>query len=193
MIGGRSDVLEDFAEIVLRYGKNLTAHRDWDTLWRESVLDSLLGWQTFTQMYEGRVQTVVDVGSGAGFPGMVIAITYPHLTVHLVDSRKKAVSFLEFAAVKLGIQNVRIHWCPFQRLAVSGVDVLTVRAVAPMDRLCEIITDSPTKWKVAALWKGPNWKDEISDHMDCEVISARMYNVPGAEKQRFIVMVRGNG
>jgi len=192
MPGGRNK-LEEFAEIVLRYGKNLTAHRDWDTLWRESILDSFFGWQTFAKWYSGPIRVVVDVGSGAGFPGMVIAIVCPDITVHLVDSRKKVVSFLELAAVKLELDNVKIHWSPFQKLAIQNVDVLTSRAVAPLSELCEIVTTSPTDWRIAAFWKGPAWKRESEKMSGCRVISAREYNVPGSDKQRLIVMVERNG
>ncbi len=87
----------------------------------------------------GPDEVVVDVGSGAGLPGVVLALARPDLRVTLVESLARRTAFLEECRVTLRLENVSVHRgrAPDRETvaAVGGADVVTSRAVAALDRL----------------------------------------------------------
>jgi 16S rRNA (guanine527-N7)-methyltransferase len=82
----------------------------------------------------GPGSTLVDVGSGAGLPGIVLAICRPDLDVVLAEPLLRRTTFLAEAVSVLGLDNVRIERIRAEQMA-GGVDAVTARAVAPLDRL----------------------------------------------------------
>jgi 16S rRNA (guanine527-N7)-methyltransferase len=82
---------------------------------------------------------VCDLGSGAGLPGIVLAIRRPDLDVTLVEPLLRRTTFLELAVTTMGLPNVHVHRGRAEELhggpEAGGFDVVTSRAVAPMDRL----------------------------------------------------------
>jgi 16S rRNA (guanine527-N7)-methyltransferase len=79
---------------------------------------------------------VADVGSGAGLPGLVLALVRDDLRVHLVEPLQRRSDFLHEAVTALGLANVVVHRARAEELAGElDVDVVTARAVAPLDRL----------------------------------------------------------
>lgn len=97
--------LIDFCELLLEENKrtNLTGARSINDLVREHFLDSLAPLQ-----FVDLLQPVVDVGSGAGFPGIPAAIAFPKKKVVLLEPRAKRAQFLSMAARKLGLENVSV-------------------------------------------------------------------------------------
>jgi 16S rRNA (guanine527-N7)-methyltransferase len=80
--------------------------------------------------------TVADIGSGAGLPGLVLAIRRPDLAVTLVEPLLRRTTFLEEAVVELGLDHVEVVRARAEELAGRrSFDVVTSRAVAPLDRL----------------------------------------------------------
>jgi 16S rRNA (guanine527-N7)-methyltransferase len=79
---------------------------------------------------------LIDVGSGAGLPGLVLACARPDLGVTLVDSRRRAGAFLELAVHTLGLPRVDVRLQRVQEL-VARADVATARAFAPLERSWE--------------------------------------------------------
>ena len=96
--------LTAFSQLLLEKNKvmNLTAITEPEDVARLHLLDSL-----YLLKSGGLGKTVVDVGTGAGFPGMPLAIAAPSIEVTLLDSLGKRIAFLEEAAGALGIQNVK--------------------------------------------------------------------------------------
>ena len=85
--------------------------------------------------------TLCDVGSGAGFPGIVLKIFFPHIKIVLVDSLNKRVIYLNDVIRKLKLQNIEaVHWRmeDFSRKNEEVFDVITARAVASLSVLSEI-------------------------------------------------------
>ncbi len=84
--------------------------------------------------------TVCDVGSGAGLPGIVLAIRRPDIRVKLLEPMLRRSTFLDFAVLKMGLSNVSVHRGRAEDAHSEtgfemGFDVVTSRAVAPMERL----------------------------------------------------------
>lgn len=109
---------------------------------------------------------VIDIGSGAGFPGMVIKILRPDLKVTLVDSLNKRVVFLQKCAELLGVDVLCIH-ARAEELAKNKeyrekYDVVTSRAVANLTTLCEYCLPFAKKGGVFAPLKGPCADEETA-------------------------------
>lgn len=84
-------------------------------------------------------KVLVDVGSGAGFPGLVLACMLPELEVFLVESMQRRVDWLQYAAAKVGLPNVHVVRARAEEVQKSGevppADYVTARAVAPLKKL----------------------------------------------------------
>jgi 16S rRNA (guanine527-N7)-methyltransferase len=114
---------------------------------------------------------VVDVGSGAGLPGLVLAIARPDLTVVLVEPMARRSTFLSEVVAALGLHGTtvvraRAEECARGRHRLEAADVVTARAVAPLDRLAAwCLPLARIGGRLLAL-KGESAADEISIHRD---------------------------
>ena len=103
------DKFKKYAEFLLEYNKttNLTAIRDIEGIYLKHFYDSLLlfedNWVDFS-----KVSNLIDVGTGAGFPGVVIKIMYPNISVTLLDSNNKKTTFLKELVKVLDLKDVTI-------------------------------------------------------------------------------------
>lgn len=94
-----------FYDILIDWNKvmNLTAITEYEEVLKKHFLDSL----SITKVINlEEIQSVIDVGTGAGFPGIPLKITFPHLKVTLLDSLNKRVRFLDEVICDLGLENV---------------------------------------------------------------------------------------
>jgi 16S rRNA (guanine527-N7)-methyltransferase len=111
--------------------RGLIGPREVPRLWERHLLNCAV---VSDLMPEG--STVCDVGSGAGLPGLVLAIRRPDLFVTLLEPLLRRTTFLDLAVQRMGLDNVTVHRGRAEDLAGDAVfDVVTSRAVAPMDRL----------------------------------------------------------
>jgi 16S rRNA (guanine527-N7)-methyltransferase len=116
------------------------------------VLDSLSAWTAFREAASGP-GSVLDVGSGAGFPGIPLAIALPGASFTLLERMARRAAFLENCAILLGLSRVHVTQCDLA--VMTGVfDVVTCRAVAPLGRLLEDIGRSSIHWRTIAAYKG---------------------------------------
>ena len=134
---------------------NLTAIRDENEAWTKHILDSLQGLST--GLFEGEKQ-VIDIGSGAGFPGLPLAIVRPQLKVVLLDATRKKCDFLTATAADFSPRTRvicdraetighRVEWR--ERFAVA-----TMRAVGSMSEACELAMPLIKIGGHAVLWRG---------------------------------------
>ena len=133
-----------------------------DTLsdpWRRHVLDSA---QLLPMIPTGATR-LVDIGSGAGFPGLVLALL-SMLTVDLVESDQRKCAFLREAARVAGVP-YRVVINPVRAEDFRGLpaDVATARAVAPLTRLIPLCVDKITTGGVMLFPKGQNAESELTD------------------------------
>ena len=105
----------------------LVAEGDRERVVERHVIDCLRA----GALVEPEDRIAYDLGSGAGLPGIVVAITAPDLTVRLVEPRRKAVAFLELAVAELALRNAAVVPRRVEELA-EPADVCFARALAPM-------------------------------------------------------------
>lgn len=112
---------------------NLTAIKDVDQMVVLHVLDSAVVSPVVNSV--GEIKTVADVGTGAGFPGLVLAILNPQLNFTLIDSVGKKLSFVRQVVTKLKLNNVELINKRCEEIDHEPFDVIVSRAFAPIDRM----------------------------------------------------------
>lgn len=138
-LAGRSRMLTEYAELLAGPGveRGLIGPREVPRLWARHLLNSAV----VVDPVEGLVPegaTVADVGSGAGLPGLVWAIARPDLRVTLIEPLLRRSTFLQEAVAYLGLTAQVTVWRGRGQEAVDAVpavDIVTARAVAPLERL----------------------------------------------------------
>jgi 16S rRNA (guanine527-N7)-methyltransferase len=115
---------------------------------------------------------VVDIGSGAGFPGLPLALALPEKSFTLVDSVARKADFMRSAADALGLGNVTVIATRSEELAAgSGREAfqcVTARAVAPLSVLAELASPLLTEGGTLVAWKGDPSRPETRDDADRE-------------------------
>ena len=127
--GEQQDKLLAYVEMLKKWNKtyNLTALRNESQIISHHLLDSL----TLPPYLEG-AQTMLDVGSGGGQPGIPAAVCRPDLQITLLDANTKKTSFLQQAAIELELKNVRVVSGRVEAVQSLRADVITSRAFAEL-------------------------------------------------------------
>ncbi len=192
--------LLEYLALIQKWTKvyNLTAVRNPDEMLTHHLLDSLaviapLQKQLAALKEQGVVgdkPRLLDVGSGAGLPGIVIAICCPHITVHCVDTVAKKAAFIQQVAVTLKLPNLRGIHARVESLT-EPYDVVSSRAFAS---LVDFTTWSEKALTGQGVWMGMKGKhpaDEIAAlPASVEVFHVEQLSVPGLEAERCIVWMR---
>jgi 16S rRNA (guanine527-N7)-methyltransferase len=135
---------------------NLVAKSTVANAWERHFLDSA----ALVPLIENeRTLTIVDFGSGAGFPALVIALLTNH-TVHLIESDSKKCAFLQHVAQETGV-SVHIHNTRIEKTPCIQADVITARACAPLEKLLEYAVPFSTKETTCLFLKGAEVESEI--------------------------------
>jgi 16S rRNA (guanine527-N7)-methyltransferase len=152
--------LDAFAELLLDWNRriNLISAQDAARLRQRHIEDSL---QLLPLLPPGQ-GPLLDIGSGGGFPGLVLAAAEPERTVHLVESDRRKAAFLATAAARLGLAQVRVHAARAEDLALSGMAVLTARAFAPLARILPFAAQFLAPDGIAILPKGRTADAELA-------------------------------
>lgn len=157
---GREELLSTFAALLRASPHNLLSPRGLEELETRHLPESL----AFAAQLPRSVR-VLDVGSGGGLPGVVIAIAREDLEVHLLEATRKKVVFLTEAVDTLGL-SVVIHHGRAEDLAVDPLrgsfDVVTARAVAPLERLVPWCAPYLRPGGRLFAIKGEQWQDEVT-------------------------------
>ncbi len=133
------DELEIYKNFLQEYNKhtNLTAITNDEDIYLKHFYDSL----TIVKAIDlNRVESLLDIGTGAGFPGMVIKILYPNIKLTLLDANNKKIKFLEELSTKLNIDVELIHSRveEYAKNNLNKFDIVTSRAVANLRILTEL-------------------------------------------------------
>lgn len=190
------DQLKEYASFLLEYNQhtNLTAIRDINEVYLKHFYDSL----TIVKAINLKeVNTLLDIGTGPGFPGMVLKIIYPHLQITLMDSNNKKINFLKALAQELNL-NVEIIYGRAEEFIVNRreyYDVVTSRAVASLDILAEL-SISYVKTNGLFVAMKSNYQEELQatlpilKKLDSKVEKIEKFSLPKIEANRAIICIR---
>jgi 16S rRNA (guanine527-N7)-methyltransferase len=151
--------LDTFADLLLRWNSriNLVAERDAAAIRTRHIADSL---QLVPLLPPGE-GPVGDLGSGGGFPGLVLAIATGR-PFHLVESDRRKAAFLTEAAARLGLDRVRVHPTRIEAVTLPPLAALTARALAPLADLLPHADRLLAPGGVAIFPKGRSAEDELT-------------------------------
>ena len=189
-------LLLDYLALLQKWNKvyNLTAVRDPAEMMTHHLLDSLAAIGPLLRQTGGQPVKLLDVGSGGGLPGVVIAITCPQIQVSCVDTVGKKAAFIQQAAASLKLPNLRGVHARVEALKAeegAGFDVICSRAFAS---LVDFTTWSSSALKPGAVWmamKGKHPADEIAAlPASVSVFHVEQLVVPGLDAERCIVWLR---
>ncbi len=182
----------DYLGLIGKWNKvyNLTAVRDPAEMLTHHLLDSLAVVAPLRQQTGGRTIRLLDVGSGAGLPGVVIAICCPEVAVTCVDTVSKKAAFVQQAAVTLKLPNLRGLHARVESIA-DPYEVISSRAFAS---LADFVSWSRGALAGQGVWlamKGKHPADELAAlPPGVEVFHVEQLAVPGLDAQRCIVWMR---
>ena len=180
------ETLIDYIELLARWNAtyNLTAVREPEAMVTHHLLDSL----AVAHLVRG--ERLADIGSGAGLPGIPLAIVTPESSVTLIDSNGKKTRFLREAVRALRLGNVRIE---AQRVeAVRGeFDTVTARAFSALGEMVRLAGHLLAADGILLALKGPLHKDEILElPAGFTVAEVKALRVPGLAAARHAVIIQ---
>ena len=143
---------------------NLTGARD------EKTIDEFIYDAVFPVKFLPKCETLLDIGTGAGFPGMILAMALKDTKVTLAEPLTKRASFLQFIKADLGLDNVKVVKKRVEEMEDEIFDIVTSRAVTDTDMLLKLSKNFRDEHSVILFYKGENVYNEIPKDMKHEVI-----------------------
>lgn len=193
------DKLDLYATFLMEYNEhtNLTAIKEINDIYLKHFYDSL----TIVKSIDlNKIATVCDVGTGAGFPGMVLKIVYPHLNVTLIDSNNKKINFLNELIKKLNLTNVKTINSRSEDYAHNHLeffDLVTARAVTTLPALIELCLPLvkingyfiPLKGNVE---EEINYSKDILNTLNGSIIDTYKFTLPEENSVRTLIKIKKN-
>ena len=180
--------LLDYAALLQKWNKtyNLTALRDPAQTVSHHLLDSLT-----LLPYIEHAQTMLDVGSGGGQPGIPTAICRPDLDITLLDANTKKTTFLRQAVIELGLNNVTVASGRVEEMHDKKVDVVTSRAFAELKDFISLTAHLLNEQGYWAAMKGVYPYEELEQVPEnVEIMKVDKLSVPMLEAERHMVIMK---
>ena len=151
--------IQKYKEHLHKWNKihNLTGAKD------EKTVDSFIYDAAYAVKFLPKVDSLMDIGTGAGFPGMILAFALPQTQVTLVEPLAKRASFLQFIKADLGLQNVRVVKKRVEQMESEVFDIITSRAVTDTKMLLKLSENFRDAHSKLLFYKGEKVFDEMSD------------------------------
>ena len=184
--------LLDYLALLGKWNKvyNLTAVRDPAEMLTHHLLDSLAVIAPLVRHTQGGAARVLDVGSGGGLPGVVIAICCPEMSVACVDAVAKKAAFVQQAAGVLGLSNLRGMHARVESIT-EPYDVITSRAFATLADFTQWSAGSLGEDGVWMALKGKHPTDEMAGlPPSVAVFHVEQLTVPGLNAERCLIWMR---
>jgi len=192
MSDDRQKLLLDYVALIQKWNKvyNLTALRDPADMLSHHLLDSLTAVAPLARHTQGQAIRVLDVGSGGGLPGVVLAICMPELNVTCVDTVAKKAAFVQQVAVSLKLPNLRGIHARVESLT-DPYQVICSRAFASLPDFVSWSRSALAEGGVWMAMKGKHPQDEIKAlPSDVKVFHVEPLAVPGLDVERCMVWMK---
>jgi len=170
---------------------NLSAVRDPQQMVHQHLLDCLAALPALDRHLQGREARILDVGSGAGLPGVVWALMRPHWSLSCVDAVAKKASFVQQVAAELALRNLRSEHARVEQLQLPPFDVVVSRAFASLADFTRLTRRQLVPGGCWLAMKGKLPEGEIAVlGADVTVFHVERLQVPGLDAQRCLVWMR---
>lgn len=195
----QTEKFQAYAELLVEWNEkmNLTAIKEPREIAVKHFVDSLT---IFSCIQPKKEAKVIDIGSGAGFPGIPMKLYREDLKLTLLDSLNKRLTFLGEVSDRLHLDTKRIH----ARAEEAGrdlnlrmkFDIATARAVAPLNVLCEYCLPFVRLGGIFAAMKGPNAEEELEGAknaiqvLGCELEEVKTFTLPDGSKRAVLIIRR---
>jgi 16S rRNA (guanine527-N7)-methyltransferase len=151
--------LEGFAELLLRWNAtlNLVGPSEPTTVWSRHIADSL----QLEKLFPPGLTRAVDLGTGGGFPGLVLAIA-TGVPFDLIEADRRKAAFLRTAVIESGA-SATVHNCRVEEAAVMPASLVTARALAPLQRLLPLASHLLAPGGICLFLKGAKAEEELRE------------------------------
>jgi 16S rRNA (guanine527-N7)-methyltransferase len=192
----RVEILDRYARALWAWNEklNLTRHTDYEKFVSRDVVDS-----QWLERFLDSAERVLDVGTGGGVPGIVLAVLRPDLDVALCESVAKKARAVEDIVRQLGLPITVHHARAEVLLADHEYDTLVVRAVAPLDKLLTWFKPHWASFGRLLVLKGPAWVEERAVAQEKKLLrgvrinTLANYPLPGTDSESVVLEMRRNG
>ncbi len=185
--------LEKFYNLLIEWNKkiNLTRITEKEDVYLKHFYDSL----TITKVVDlSKIETLCDVGTGAGFPGIILKIVYPNLKITLIDSLQKRVNYLNEIIKELDLKDIKAIHTRGEDYH-EKFDIVTARAVANMEKLTKYTMHLVKKDGSFIAMKG-NIEEELTKTMEnkmnkkYKIEKIEKFTLPKEESLRSLVIIK---
>lgn len=195
--GEQLEKLEIYCNFLLEYNShtNLTAIKNREEVYLKHFYDSL----TLVKSIDlTSIENLLDIGTGAGFPGMVLKIFFPNLQIYLVDSNNKKTKFLNELKNKLNVDKVEVINNRIENITsrfINSIDVVTARAVTNLPVLVELALPLVKVNKYFIAMKG-NAQDELENseyaitYLGGKIEDVKEFDLPHDAGKRMLIVIQ---
>jgi 16S rRNA (guanine527-N7)-methyltransferase len=194
--GAHCNQLLDYLSLLERWNKtyNLTAVRDPAQMLHQHLADCLavvMPLRRHFLAHSSSARRVLDVGSGGGLPGVVLAVMNPDLNVTCVDAVGKKAAFVRQVASELQLKNLNAEHCRVEQLQAAPFNVITSRAFASLADFVHCTLPLQASSGVWLAMKGKVPEAEIAElSSPTQVFHVEQLQVPGLQAERCLVWMR---
>lgn len=189
--------LNRYYELIVEYNKvmNLTGITEKEQVYLKHFYDSL----TIAKVIDlNKEENLCDIGTGAGFPGIVLKILFPNLKITLIDSLNKRIEFLKIVIKELNLNNIEAIHTRAEEYAIKNIekfDVVTSRAVAPLNILLELSIPLLKTNKYFISYKGNISREIIESEnalkqLDSKIDKIEEFELPKENSNRTIIKIK---
>ena len=195
--GEQLEKLEIYCNFLLEYNThtNLTAIKNREEVYLKHFYDSL----TLVKSIDlTSIENLLDIGTGAGFPGMVLKIFFPNLQIYLVDSNNKKTKFLNELKNKLNVDKVEVINDRIENITsrfINSIDMVTARAVTNLPVLVELALPLVKVDKYFIAMKG-NAQDELENseyaitYLGGKIEDVKEFDLPHDAGKRMLITIQ---
>lgn len=161
--------IQKYKEHLFKWNKihNLTGAKD------EETLDYFIYDALYPLTFLPKVKTILDIGTGAGFPGMILAIAMPETQITLVEPLAKRASFLQFIKADLKLDNVTVVKKRVEEMEPQRFDLITSRAVTDTEMLLRLSKNHRDENTQLLFYKGEKVFDEVDQKLNYKIIETQ--------------------
>lgn len=158
--------IQKYKEHLMKWNKihNLTGAKN------EAMIDSFIYDALYPVSFLPKRKTLMDIGTGAGFPGMILALALPDTQVTLVEPLAKRASFLQFIKADLGLSNVTVVKKRVEEMPSEIFDIITSRAVTDTNMLLNLSREFRDEHSLLLFYKGERVFEEVDKSLQHKII-----------------------